>query len=61
MNKNIWKDFAQLNGMSQEEFSNEIILAAMSVMSIKLDKEELSKTMQITKGQYTLRLIDNDK
>ena len=58
--ENIWKDFAQLNGMSQEEFSNEIILAAMSVMSLKLDKGD-SNCIKITQGNYVLTLLDKDK
>ncbi len=60
MSENIWKDFAKLNGMSQEEFSSEIILAAMSVMSLKLDKSD-TNCIKITQGEYTLMLIDNDK
>lgn len=60
MTENIWKDFAKLNGMSQEEFSSEIILAAMSVMSLKLDKSD-TNCIKITQGEYTLMLIDNDK
>jgi len=60
MTENIWKDFAKLNGMSQEEFSSEIILAAMSVMSLKLDKSD-TNCIKITQGEYTLMLIDGDK
>lgn len=60
MSDNIWKDFAKLNGMSEGEFFNEIILVAMAVMSMKLDDEE-SNAIKITKGNHTLMLIDNDK
>ena len=60
MDKNIWKDFAALNGMSPKEFFNEITLATMSVMSMKLDESD-SNAIKITQGQYTLMLIDNDK
>lgn len=58
--ENIWRDFAKLNGMSQEEFSNEVILAAMSVMSLKLDKSD-TNCIKITQGNYTLMLLDKDK
>lgn len=58
--ENIWRDFAKLNGMSQEEFSSEIILAAMSVMSLKLDKSD-TNCIKITQGNYTLMLLDKDK
>ena len=57
---NIWKDFAALNGMSPDEFFSEITLATMSVMSMKLDKSDL-EAIKVTRGQYTLVLIDNDK
>ena len=56
----IWRDFAKLNNMSQEEFFSEVTLSAMAVMSMKLDESD-SDALKITKGQYTLILIDNDK
>ena len=60
MTNNIWKDFAKLNGMEPEEFFNEITMAAMTVMSLKLDDAE-SNGIKITQGKYTLMLIDNEK
>ena len=57
---NIWRDFAKLNNMSQEEFFSEVTLSAMAVMSMKLDDSD-SDALKITNGQYTLMLIDNDK
>lgn len=60
MNKNIWKDFAQLNGMQPEEFFSEITMAAIAVMSLKLDDAE-SNGIKVTQGNYTLMLVDNDK
>ena len=60
INRNIWKEFAALNGMSPEEFFSEITVAAMSAMSMKLD-ESNTNCIKITKGNYTLMLIDNDK
>ena len=58
--KNIWKDFAKLNGMTPEEFLSEITLATIVVMSMKLDEQD-SNAIKITQGQYTLMLIDNNK
>lgn len=60
MNGNIWKEFAELNGMSQDEFFNEITLATIAVMSLKID-EQSGDAIKINQGQYTLVLIDNDK
>lgn len=60
MKENIWKDFARLNGMTPEEFFNEITLATMSVMSMKLDEQD-TNAIKVIRGQYTLVLIDNDK
>ena len=60
MNKNIWRDFAKLNGMSESEFFSEITTTAMAVLSMKLDKSD-SDAMKITQGKYTLMIIDNEK
>ena len=35
---NIWKQFAQLNGMTPKDFENEIILAAQAVLAMKLNE-----------------------
>tara|TARA_R110001583_G_scaffold109400_2_gene258137 strand:- start:14253 stop:14441 length:189 start_codon:yes stop_codon:yes gene_type:complete len=60
MNKNIWRDFAKLNDMSESEFFSEITITAMAVMSMELDKSD-SGAIKITQGKYTLMLIDDDK
>ena len=60
MSNNIWKDFAELNGMSEDEFFAEVTLSTIAAMSMKLDKSD-SEALKITRGQYTLVLIDNDK
>ena len=58
--ENIWKDFAKLNGMSPEEFTSEMTLATIAMLSMKLDESD-ENALKITRGQYTLMLIDNDK
>ena len=60
---NIWQDFAKLNGMTPLEFSNEIITAAMAVMSMRLDEDKTNDTnaMKVTHGGLTLMLVDNSK
>lgn len=60
MKNNIWKDFAELNNMTEAEFFNEVTLSTMAAMSMKLDKSD-SEALKITRGQYTLILIDNEK
>jgi hypothetical protein len=60
MSDNIWRDFAQLNDMTEEDFSSEVITSAMAMMSLKLDKSDLP-AIKVTKGQYTLMLVDNEK
>ena len=57
---NIWKDFAEINNMSQDEFFSEVVTSAMAMMSMKLDSEGGS-AIKVTKGEYTLMLIDNSK
>jgi len=60
MSKNIWRDFAKLNDMSPQAFSDAIISATMAAMSMSLDNSE-SKSISVTSGKYTLTLTDNDK
>lgn len=60
MSDNIWKDFAKLNGMSQDEFFDELIVATMAAVSMKID-EQNTNAMKITKGDYTLIVVDNTK
>ena len=38
MSKNIWRDFAELNGMSPDEFTNEILLVAQAVLPMQLEQ-----------------------
>ena len=62
MSNNIWRDFAKLNNMTQEEFFSEMVYTTMAMMSLKLDKADSDKdAVQITKGRYTLVLVDNEK
>lgn len=58
--KNIWAEFAKLNGMSPEEFLSEMMTATIAAMSMELDKSD-TNTMKTTQGQYVLVLIDTDK
>ena len=58
--KNIWKQFAALNGMTTDEFFSELTLATISAMSLKLDEQDVN-AIKVTQGQYTLMLVDNDK
>ena len=53
MTKNIWREFAELNGMTQEQFRDEIIVSAMAIMSMMADKDK-SKKISVTKGVFTL-------
>lgn len=39
MSENIWRDFAELNGMSPKEFENKIITVAQAVLAMKLNKD----------------------
>lgn len=57
---NTWRKFAEINGMSQEDFFNEVITTTMAIMSMRLEEQD-SNAIKITKGNYTLMLIDNDK
>ena len=38
MKENIWRDFAELNGMSPKEFEDEIVTVAQVVLAMKLNK-----------------------
>jgi hypothetical protein len=49
--KNIWKHFADLNGMTQEEFSAEIITVAQACLAMKLNEAD-EEAIKITSGQY---------
>tara|TARA_R110000737_G_scaffold347725_1_gene379956 strand:+ start:105 stop:317 length:213 start_codon:yes stop_codon:yes gene_type:complete len=60
MNKNIWMDFARVNGMSPSEFFSELTVATMAAMAVKLDESELD-AIKVTHGKYTLILVDNEK
>lgn len=60
MDKNIWKDFAELNGMSESEFFSEVTMTTIAVMSMKLDEGD-SNAIKVTQGKYTLMLVDNEK
>jgi len=53
MSKNIWREFAELNGMTQEQFRDEIIVSAMAIMSMMAEKDK-SKEISVTKGIFTL-------
>ena len=57
MSNNIWKDFAELNGMTSEKFENEIITAAQAVLAMKLNKakeDELQIIAAQNDGVYQL-------
>lgn len=49
--KNIWKQFADLNGMTQEDFEAEIITTAQAFLANKLD-EAGEQALKITSGQH---------
>ena len=57
MTKNIWQDFAALNGMSPDEFANEILMVAQAILpmqlnehgaqSMRLESEQLGKKYRL--------------
>ncbi len=57
LSDNIWKDFAGINGMSQDEFFDELVTATMAMMSMKLDKSD-KNTLIITKGEFRLQFTE---
>jgi len=58
--KNIWRDFAEINGMSQDDFFDEVIRTTIALISNTLDKTD-NKAIKITVGEYTLMLINNER
>ena len=58
--KNIWRDFAEINGMSQDDFFDEVVRTAIALISNTLDKTD-NKAIKITVGEYTLMLINNER
>jgi len=60
MNTNIWREFAELNGMTQDEFFDELVTATMAIMSMKLDKQD-KDALIVTKGEYQLRFMEINK
>ena len=47
---NIWKDFADLNGMTPKQFEDEIITTAQAVLAMKLN-EAGEDELRIIAGQ----------
>ena len=55
---NIWKDFAELHGMSPNEFASEILTVAQAILpiqlnehgaqSMRIDSEQLGKKYRLT-------------
>lgn len=39
MIENIWRDFANINGMTTDEFSKELILTVQAVLAMQLNKK----------------------
>ena len=66
MSKNIWKDFAELNNMSTDEFTNEIVTVAQAVLAMKLNSKGIDGvviTSSQDDGDYKLifrRVLDKD-
>ena len=60
MSANIWQDFAKLNGMNPDEFFDELIVTTMAAASMKID-EQKTNAIKLTKGDYTLIVVDNTK
>ena len=58
--KNIWRDFAEMNGMSQDDFFDEVTRTAIALMSNTLDKTD-NNAIKITIDKYTLMLINNER
>ena len=48
-----WKAFAELNNMSEEEFTTEILSTAMALCASRIEKEE-ADTMVFKSGGYVL-------
>jgi len=57
MEKNIWREFAILNDLSNDEFFDELVVATMAAMSMKLDKQDKAAFI-ITKGEYQLQFTE---
>ena len=57
MKKNIWREFAALNGLSNDEFFDELVTATMAAMSMKLDNQD-KDALIITKGEYQLQFTE---
>lgn len=54
---NIWQDFAELNGMTPQQFENEIITVAQAVLAMRLNEageDELKIIAEQNDGVYQL-------
>ena len=58
--KNIWRDFAEINGMLQDDFFDEVTRTTIALLANTLDKTD-NKAIKITVGEYTLMLINNER
>lgn len=58
MDNNIWREFAALNGLSNDEFFDELVTATMAIMSMKLDGQD-KDALIITKGEYRLQFTQD--